>query len=120
LLFKAHADKSHFNKIDYLLYSPDDRAGALGFGLNKIPPAPKRLFNQTIELEKLQKIADMILNDEDTSSLKDHPAEELLLIGTSMGGARPKTIVKIKKDYGSPNLIIMMTNGIMPALNMQC
>ena len=96
-VIERHADKPQLNEIDYLLYSPDDRAGALGFGLNKIPPAPKRLFNQTIELEKLQKIADMIVNDEDVSSLKDHPVEELLLIGTSMGGARPKTIIEDEK-----------------------
>jgi serine/threonine-protein kinase HipA len=42
----------------YLLESPDDRAGALGFGLNNVPPAPKRKFNRTLDLEKLQTLAD--------------------------------------------------------------
>jgi len=31
---------SQLNEIDYFLYSPDDRAGALGFGLNVAPPVP--------------------------------------------------------------------------------
>jgi serine/threonine-protein kinase HipA len=37
-------------EIDYLLQSPDDRAGALGFGLNAVPLGPKREFNQTADL----------------------------------------------------------------------
>ena len=53
-VIERHAGKPQLSEIDYLLYSPDDRAGALGFGLNQTPPAPKRLFNQTLDLEKLQ------------------------------------------------------------------
>jgi serine/threonine-protein kinase HipA len=83
-------------EIDYLLQSPDDRAGALGFGLNVEPPAPKRDFNQTIDLAKLQATADAILADEERNP--DDPiaaqVEELLLIGTSMGGARPKAVIE--------------------------
>ncbi len=41
-------------EIDYLLYAPDDRAGALGFGLNQTPPAPRRHFNQTLDLAKIE------------------------------------------------------------------
>jgi serine/threonine-protein kinase HipA len=33
-------------KLDYLLNSADDRTGALGFGLNQRPPAPRRKFNR--------------------------------------------------------------------------
>lgn len=94
-IIERHAGKPSLNEIDYLLYSPDDRAGALGFGLNQTPPAPKRLFNQTLELEKLQEIADAIIKDED---LPAHAAEaqalDLMLAGTSMGGARPKAVVE--------------------------
>jgi serine/threonine-protein kinase HipA len=36
---EKHAAKSILGEMDYLLESPDDRAGALGFGLNKVPPA---------------------------------------------------------------------------------
>jgi serine/threonine-protein kinase HipA len=81
-------------EIDYLLESPDDRAGALGFGTNSKPPAPPRKFNQTIELETLQEIAEALVRDE----IPNHPdieqAQDLLLIGTSMGGARPKAVIE--------------------------
>jgi serine/threonine-protein kinase HipA len=94
-IIERHAGKPHLSEIDYLLYSPDDRAGALGFGLNQTPPAPKRLFNQTLELVKLQEIADAIVRDEE---LPTHAAEaqalDLMLAGTSMGGARPKAVVE--------------------------
>ena len=50
--------------MEYLLYSPDDRAGALSFGLNQTPPAPKRSFNQTLDLARMQTIADAIVADE--------------------------------------------------------
>lgn len=83
------------SEIDYLLHSPDDRAGALGFGLNQKPPAPMRKFNRTLDLKKLQAIADAIVADEPLSDGKDVPQiEELLLLGTSMGGARPKAVVE--------------------------
>jgi serine/threonine-protein kinase HipA len=90
-----HVGKSPLSELDYLLESPDDRAGALSFGLEQKPPAPKRKFNQTIALDKLQARADAIVNDEE---LPVDPeviqAEELLLEGTSMGGARPKVVVE--------------------------
>lgn len=90
-----HAGKSPLSELDYLLESPDDRAGALSFGLGQKPPAPRRKFNQTIALAKLQMIADAIVKDEE---LPNDPevtqAGELLLEGTSMGGARPKAVVE--------------------------
>jgi hypothetical protein len=39
-VIEKHAGKSALGEMDYLLDSPDDRAGALGFGLNSVPPAP--------------------------------------------------------------------------------
>jgi len=94
-VIERNAGKAVLTELDYLLESPDDRAGALGFGLNSAPPAPKRKFNQTIDLAKLQAAADAIVKDEDLPA--DTPKEqisELLLIGTSMGGARPKAVVE--------------------------
>ena len=83
------------DELDFLLYSPDDRAGALGFGLNQKPPAPKRKFNRTIDLTKLQAFADAIINEEELPSDTDaKQAQELMLEGTSMGGARPKVVVE--------------------------
>ena len=96
-VIERHVGKAPLGELDYLLESPDDRAGALGFGLGVEPPAPRRNFNQTIELEKLQAIADELIQDEVRSKHTDEAAvqvEELLLIGTSMGGARPKAVVE--------------------------
>lgn len=94
-VIERHVGKHQLSELDFLIHSPDDRAGALGFGLNQDPPAPKRIFNQTLDLKKLQEIAYALLNDD---VLPADPAlgqiEELMLIGTSMGGARPKAIVE--------------------------
>lgn len=81
--------------IDYLLYAPDDRAGALGFGSGPKPPAPKHKFNKTLDLEKLIGLADALLaNEEIAQGPEADQVENLMLIGTSMGGARPKTVVE--------------------------
>lgn len=83
------------DEMDYLLHSPDDRAGALGFGKNADPPGPKRTFNRTIDLAKLQAFADIIVKDEKLPNDPDvEQAEDLMNCGTSMGGARPKAVVE--------------------------
>jgi serine/threonine-protein kinase HipA len=87
-------------EIEYLLNSPDDRAGALGFGLNERPPAPVRKFNRTLDLARLMELADHIVaaeKDPETPSAAGadvEQAEALLRAGTSMGGARPKATVE--------------------------
>jgi serine/threonine-protein kinase HipA len=105
-LIQRHLGNAQPGEMAYLLYAPDDRAGALGFGLNQVPPAPRRTFNQTLDLAKLQAIADVIVADDDDGGAgpdhADHRAEDadhdqvekLLMIGTSMGGARPKAVVE--------------------------
>jgi len=94
-VIERHASKAELGELDYLLHSPDDRAGALGFGLGPKPPAPRRDFNQTINLARLHAIADAIVKDEKLPPHADNAqAEELLLLGTSMGGARPKAVVE--------------------------
>jgi serine/threonine-protein kinase HipA len=100
-VIQRHLGKAQPSEMEYLLLSPDDRAGALGFGLNQTPPAPKRTFNQTLELAKLQSIADAILTEDDRPAAgagagADHhdQVEKLMMIGTSMGGARPKAVVE--------------------------
>lgn len=84
-------------EFDYLMHGPDDRAGALGFGLGAAPPSPRRQFSRTLDLESLQTIAEAIINDEPIESAAHadtHQVEQLLLQGTSMGGARPKAVVE--------------------------
>lgn len=94
-VIEKRSGQTQLGEIDYLLYSPDDRAGALGFGLNRQPPAPLRKFNQTIELEKLQALADAIIADEEIPGGADaEQAQDLMFGGTSMGGARPKAVVE--------------------------
>jgi serine/threonine-protein kinase HipA len=94
-VIERHSDRRPLDPLDYLLLAPDDRAGALGFGLNAEPPPPRRLFNRTLELEHLQRLANAFVAEE---RLPDEPVvgqvEELLLIGTAMGGARPKVVVE--------------------------
>jgi serine/threonine-protein kinase HipA len=86
-------------EFDYLMQGPDDRAGALGFGLNVEPPAPKCTFNRTLDLERLQVAADAIINNEpDVAGSAARQVEELFLPGTSMGGARPKAVVEHEQD----------------------
>src|SRR3546814_16017632 len=76
----------------------DDRAGALGFGLGVEPPAPRRQFNRTLDLAKLQAAADAIVADDpDGAGSARDPAAELLPEGTSLGAARPKAVVQADK-----------------------
>jgi serine/threonine-protein kinase HipA len=93
-VIEKHAGKAQLGELDYLLESPDDRAGALGFGLNKVPPAPRRKFNKTLDLEKLQNLADALVKDEIPKDPEAPQVQDLMLLGTSMGGARPKAVVQ--------------------------
>lgn len=90
---------AQLEEFDYLIFGPDDRAGALGFGDTVEPPPPKRIFNRSLDLQRLQAAADAIINED--PSLAGSAAgqvEELMLLGTSMGGARPKTVVQHGND----------------------
>lgn len=93
-VIEKHAGKPKLGEMDYLLESPDDRAGALGFGLNRVPPAPLRKFNQAIDLERLQELAEALVKDEIPADPAAAQVQEPLLLGTSMGGARPKAVVQ--------------------------
>jgi serine/threonine-protein kinase HipA len=93
-IIEKHAVKPQLGELDYLLESADDRAGALGFGLNQVPPAPLREFNKTIDLEKLQALAEALVRDEIPPDPEAQQVQDLLLLGTSMGGARPKAVVQ--------------------------
>lgn len=94
-VIEKHSGHSRLAEFDYLMEGPDDRAGALGFGRGVEPPAPRRRFNRTLDLARLQAAADAILAEEPVlaGSVRDQAAE-LLLDGTSMGGARPKVVVQ--------------------------
>jgi serine/threonine-protein kinase HipA len=93
-IIEKHAGKVQLGELDYLLESPDDRAGALGFGHKNAPAAPQRKFNKTIDLEKLQNLAEALVKDEIPNDAQSQLVQDLMLLGTSMGGARPKTVVQ--------------------------
>ena len=89
--------RGDLSEVDFLLNSPEDRAGALSFGHGKTPPAPVRRFNQVIQLEALLAAAERFANDEHRtpeSAVVDQQVRNLLQPGTSMGGARPKNVVE--------------------------
>ena len=106
-VIERHSGSGELTEVDYLLYSSDDRAGALAFGLNREPPAPRREFNRTIDLAHLQELADRLIAEEDVKqapheTLHAEQVQELMLLGTSMGGARPKVVVEDSPPEGGP------------------
>ena len=98
-VIERNAGFTELSEFDYLMQGPDDRAGALGFGLYVEPPAPLRRFNRSLDLAGLQRAADaLVAEDSELAGSVGHQVEELLLLGTSMGGARPKAVVE--DDHG--------------------
>lgn len=94
-IIEKHTGRTDLTEVDYLLHSPEDRAGALSFGRDKLPPAPVRKFNQVIQLPALLTAAELFQEDE-AAGKAGVPEQmlELLQPGTSMGGARPKNVVE--------------------------
>lgn len=98
-VIERNTGQTQREEFDYLIYGPDDRAGALGFGSNVQPPPPKHRFSRTMDLERLQAAADAIISNEpNTEDSSTRQAEELMLMGTSMGGARPKAVVEYDQN----------------------
>lgn len=78
-------------EFDYLVRGKDDRAGALGFGSELAPSTAGHSFAALRQLGDLQRQAEAVLAGDAGSRAS---AEHLLLLGTSMGGARPKVVVE--------------------------
>lgn len=88
-----HALKvSELTEVQYLLNSPDDRAGALSFSRDETPPGPVQRFNKTLQLQQLMAVAEQILEGVAPETIAQ--SEGLLWPGTSLGGARPKNVVE--------------------------
>lgn len=79
-------------EVDFLLESPEDRAGALSFGLAPTPPAPARGFNRVLQLRELREAARLL--EEDADAELRPQLRQVLDPATSMGGARPKNTVE--------------------------
>lgn len=94
-VIEKHCGRASLQEFDYLMEGPDDRAGALGFGSDLAPPTPRRNFMRTLDLGRLQAAADAVLADTpERGGSAAEEVRELLLEGTSMGGARPKAVVR--------------------------
>ena len=86
--------RTALTEIDFLLHSPEDRAGALSFGTSSTPPAPTHQFNQVLRLNLLLEEAERI---EQGIPPTAGQVDDLVHPGSSMGGARPKNVVEDKE-----------------------
>lgn len=93
-VIQKNTPSDQHDPMGYLLNSAGDRIGALSFGFGKVPPAPLRSFNKTIDLEKLIQAAHKLENDLPL----DDTERALLMTGPSAGGARPKTTVESENN----------------------
>jgi serine/threonine-protein kinase HipA len=91
-IIERHLNRTDLSEVEYLLHSPEDRAGALSFGRGKSPPPPASRFNKVLELSKLLQFAQAVERD-DMIALPPQ-VEDLIQPGTSLGGARPKNVVE--------------------------
>lgn len=89
--------QTDFEEIDFLLHSPEDRAGALSFGRNANPPAPVHQFNRVLQLNELLRAVHLIEDDAPLDKISAQ-VQSLVSPGTSLGGARPKNVVE--DDFG--------------------
>ena len=87
---KLERGPADLHEIDYLLHGPQDGAGYLSFGLIVEPPAPRRSYNRTHQLNDLIVAAQAI---DEGKAVALHLLEQLDP-GTSMGGARPKATIE--------------------------
>ena len=85
--------RSGLNEVELSLQSPDDRAGALSFGIGQDPPAPMRDFNRIIQLADVREAARIIEEGAPAGQIRE-AAQRVLQPTTSMGGARPKNTVE--------------------------
>ncbi|MFY2560739.1 type II toxin-antitoxin system HipA family toxin [Corallococcus terminator] len=83
--------RTALTEIDFLLHSPEDRAGALSFGASPTPPAPVHQFNKVLQLNRLLEEAERIEQGLPPSTAQ---VDELVNPGSSLGGARPKNVVE--------------------------
>jgi len=85
-------EREDLDELDFLLESPQDRAGALSFGRGPVPPGPVREFNRVVQLRELRRAAALI--EEDLPRALPPQIVDLLDPGSSLGGARPKNVVE--------------------------
>lgn len=85
--------RQDLDEVDFLLESPQDRAGALSFGRGPVPPAPVREYNRVVQLQELRRAAALLEEDRPGEPVPEQILD-LLDPGTSLGGARPKNVAE--------------------------
>ena len=96
-IIERNLGRADLTEIDYLLNSPEDRAGALSFGRGKGPPGPTTLYNQVLSLPALVEQAERLaeaFEDPEADNVQVQQIADLVQLGTSLGGARPKNVVE--------------------------
>lgn len=93
LVIQKVLGRSDLTEVDFLLESPEDRAGALSFGLGKDPPAPVREYNRVIQLTELREAARFLEQELPPETIREQ-VRHVYEPTTSMGGARPKNTVE--------------------------
>lgn len=102
--------------IDNILLSPDDGAGALGFGSRSEPPVPKRIFYGVQDLERFAALSGKFASNQSPPS-RDNLVQnsnsarirDLLPFRTSIGGRKPKMVIEdaeglwVAKNYRQGN-----------------
>ena len=91
-IIERYLNRTDLSEVEYLLHSPEDRAGALSFGRGKSPPPAAARFNKVLELAKLLEFAKAV--DRDDKVELPPQVKDLIQPGTSLGGARPKNVVE--------------------------
>jgi len=97
LVIERALGRTDLTEVDFLLQSPEDRAGALAFGRGTVPPGPLWEYNGVVRLAELIDAARTVQTGAVTApdSRQMRHAELLLRqCGTSMGGARAKCVVE--------------------------
>jgi serine/threonine-protein kinase HipA len=97
LVIERALGRTDLTEVDFLLQSPEDRAGALSFGRGKGPPPPVSEYNRIVLLPELIDAARALQDDPTGHALPDSMRHAELLLrqrGTSMGGARAKSVVE--------------------------
>jgi serine/threonine-protein kinase HipA len=85
--------RDDLTEVDFLLQSPEDRAGALSFGLSPVPPVPVRDFNRVIHLRELRQATRALEEGLVVETIRQQ-LMHILQPTTSMGGARAKNTVE--------------------------
>lgn len=95
-LIERRLGRGPLDEFDYLLGGDVDRVGALGFGSDASGLKASVMTPDILSLERLAESVDSLIREE------THPdaqrARDLLLPGSSLGGARPKITVQDGDD----------------------